>query len=112
MELLSSLVMRRQGANDLAKPAGSGESGCGILVPRPHSLEIGKPVNGWRGGICTATGQFQSDGRPPRRADLDPPLQIPRLLPNLMLIDAVDGHFRCGWSKRNHTARPAATRPA
>jgi hypothetical protein len=36
----------------------------------------------------------QSDGRPPRRADLDPPLQIPRLLPNLMLIDAVDGHFR------------------
>jgi hypothetical protein len=37
---------------------------------------------------------LQSDGRPPRRADLDPPLQIPRLLPNLMLIDAVDGHFQ------------------
>ena len=37
---------------------------------------------------------LQREGRPPSRADLDPPLQIPRLLPNLMLIDAVDGHFR------------------
>jgi hypothetical protein len=37
---------------------------------------------------------LQSDGRPPCRADLDPPLQIPRLLPNLMLIDAIDGHFQ------------------
>jgi hypothetical protein len=36
----------------------------------------------------------QSEGRPPSRADLDPPLQIPRLLPNLMLIDATDGHFQ------------------
>jgi hypothetical protein len=36
----------------------------------------------------------QSEGRPPRRADLDPPLKIPRLLPNLMLIDAIGGYFR------------------
>ncbi len=36
----------------------------------------------------------QRDGRPPSRADLDPPTQIPRLAPNLMLFDIVDGYFR------------------
>jgi hypothetical protein len=34
------------------------------------------------------------DGRLPSRADIDPPLRIPRLLPNLMLIDTIGGHFR------------------
>lgn len=34
------------------------------------------------------------DGHPPRRADLDPPTQIPRLAPNLMMFDIVDGYFR------------------
>jgi hypothetical protein len=35
-----------------------------------------------------------SDGRPPSRADLDPPLQIPKLLPNLFLMELVDAYFR------------------
>ena len=34
------------------------------------------------------------DGRPPSRADIDPPLDIPRLLPNLILYDRVDNDFR------------------
>lgn len=34
------------------------------------------------------------DGQPPSRADIDPPLQIPRLLPNLFLMDLIDGYFR------------------
>ncbi|MDB5397554.1 MAG: hypothetical protein JWM91_5060 [Rhodospirillales bacterium] len=33
-------------------------------------------------------------GRPPSRADIDPPLQIPRLLPNLFLMELVGSHFR------------------
>jgi hypothetical protein len=33
-------------------------------------------------------------GRPPSRADIDPPLDIPKLLPNVMLVDLVGGHFR------------------
>jgi len=34
------------------------------------------------------------DGRPPSRAQIDPPLDLPRLLPNLILYDRVDGDFR------------------
>jgi hypothetical protein len=34
------------------------------------------------------------DGRPPARANIDPPLHVPRLLPNVMLIDFVGGRFR------------------
>jgi len=34
------------------------------------------------------------DGRPPSRAEIDPPLDLPRLLPNLILYDRVDGDFR------------------
>ncbi len=34
------------------------------------------------------------DGRPPSRADIDPPCDVPRLLPNVMLVDFADGHFR------------------
>jgi len=34
------------------------------------------------------------DGRPPARADIDPPLHVPKLLPNVMLIDFVGGRFR------------------
>src|SRR5208283_4153984 len=34
------------------------------------------------------------DGRPPTRAEIAPPLEIPRLLPNLMLIDIEDEGFR------------------
>jgi hypothetical protein len=30
----------------------------------------------------------------PRRRDLDPPLEIPRLLPHLLLAERVDGRFR------------------
>lgn len=36
----------------------------------------------------------QHDGRPPSRTDLDPPTQIPRLAPYLMMFDKVDGYFR------------------
>jgi hypothetical protein len=34
------------------------------------------------------------DGRAPSRADIDPPLDLPRLLPNLLLLDWIDGAFR------------------
>jgi hypothetical protein len=34
------------------------------------------------------------DGRPPARADIDPPFHIPKLLPNIMLVDFADGQFR------------------
>ena len=34
------------------------------------------------------------DGRPPSRADVDPVFEIPRLLPNLFLLDVVDETFR------------------
>ena len=34
------------------------------------------------------------DGRPPSRADIDPPLEIPRLLPNLLLYDRPERYFR------------------
>jgi hypothetical protein len=34
------------------------------------------------------------DGKPPSRADLDPPVQIPALLPNLFLMELVDAYFR------------------
>jgi hypothetical protein len=34
------------------------------------------------------------DGLPPSRADLDPPLQIPELLPNLFLMELTGTHFR------------------
>jgi len=30
----------------------------------------------------------------PRRRDLDPPLEIPRLLPHLLLVERADGRFR------------------
>lgn len=35
-----------------------------------------------------------ADGRPPTRADIDPPIDIPKLLPNLIIFDRADGHFR------------------
>ena len=35
-----------------------------------------------------------ADGHPPSRADIDPPIDIPKLLPNLIIFDRVDGHFR------------------
>ena len=34
--------------------------------------------------------------RPPARADIDPPVEIPSLLPNLMLIDIEETGFRVG----------------
>jgi hypothetical protein len=34
------------------------------------------------------------DSRPPGRAEIDPPLDHPQLLPNLILYDRVDGDFR------------------
>jgi hypothetical protein len=34
------------------------------------------------------------DERPPSRKDLDPPLEIPRLLPNLMLLEPTDAGYR------------------
>ncbi|HEX4506609.1 MAG TPA: PAS domain-containing protein [Alphaproteobacteria bacterium] len=40
----------------------------------------------WRG--CHADGQL------PSRADIDPPIDIPKLLPNLIIFDRIDGHFR------------------
>jgi hypothetical protein len=33
------------------------------------------------------------DGRPPARADIDPVTEIPRLVANMMIIDAVDDDF-------------------
>jgi len=32
------------------------------------------------------------DGRPPTRAELDPPVEVPRLIGRIMLIDVVDGN--------------------
>lgn len=34
------------------------------------------------------------DGVAPTRADIDPPIDIPKLLPNIIIFDRVDGHFR------------------
>lgn len=34
------------------------------------------------------------DGVAPSRADIDPPIDIPRLLPNIIIFDRVDGYFR------------------
>ncbi len=34
------------------------------------------------------------DGRPPSRADIDPPVDLPQLLPNLLLLDRIDESFR------------------
>jgi hypothetical protein len=34
------------------------------------------------------------EGRPPGRADIDPPIDVPRLIPNVMLIDVVDTRLR------------------
>jgi hypothetical protein len=34
------------------------------------------------------------DGRPPSRAEIDPPIDIPKLLPNIIIYDRIDGHFR------------------
>ena len=34
------------------------------------------------------------DGVAPSRADIDPPLDIPKLLPNIIIFDRIDGHFR------------------
>jgi hypothetical protein len=34
------------------------------------------------------------DNRPPTRADLDPPLEIPRLLPNIYIMDMIEEGFR------------------
>jgi len=34
------------------------------------------------------------DGVAPGRADIDPPMDIPKLLPNIIIFDRVDGHFR------------------
>jgi hypothetical protein len=34
------------------------------------------------------------DGHPPSRADIDPPLEIPALLPNLMLVDVTPAGLR------------------
>jgi hypothetical protein len=32
------------------------------------------------------------DGRPPTRRELDPPIEVPRLIANVMLIDVIDGN--------------------
>ena len=34
------------------------------------------------------------DGIAPGRADIDPPFDIPKLLPNIVIFDRVDGNFR------------------
>ncbi len=34
------------------------------------------------------------DGLAPTRADIDPPVEVPRLIPNVMLIDIVEARFR------------------
>ncbi len=34
------------------------------------------------------------DGRAPGRGDIDPPIEVPALIPNIMLVDVVDGRFR------------------
>ena len=33
-------------------------------------------------------------GRPPARRDIDPPVDVPHLIANMMLIDITDGRFR------------------
>jgi len=45
------------------------------------------------------------DGRPPSRANIDPPTEIPGLLPNLMLIDVEAGGFRLRLSGSEITRR-------
>lgn len=36
----------------------------------------------------------QVDGHAPSRAEIDPPVDIPKLLPNLIIYDRLDGDFR------------------
>jgi len=50
------------------------------------------------------------DGRPPSRADIDPPLEIPRLLANLMLIDIEPTGFRSRLSGSELTRRAGIDR--
>lgn len=70
------------------------ESDCGILILRSHSRKSSPGERmAWR-ELYSYWHGLQSEGHPPSRADIDPPLQIPRLLPNLMLIDAVNGDFQ------------------
>jgi hypothetical protein len=33
-------------------------------------------------------------GRPPTRQEIDPPIDVPRLIANMMLVDFTDGRFR------------------
>lgn len=47
----------------------------------------------WR-DLLTYWRAKRIDGRPPSRADIDPPVEAPDLLPHLMLIDVVPEGFR------------------
>jgi len=60
-----------------------------------NSPDIGNSGNpmAWRDLYAYWRGRHV-DGRPPTRAEIDPPLEIPALLSNLMLIDIEEGGFR------------------
>jgi hypothetical protein len=47
----------------------------------------------WRELYCYWRGRH-IDGRPPSRADIDPPIDIPKLLANLIILDRVGAHCR------------------
>jgi hypothetical protein len=90
---IGALTGRRQGATAQFDHEAA-KSGCGIPVLRSNSRKSSPGERmAWRELYSYWRG-LESQGGPPSRADIDPPLQIPRLLPNLMLIDAIDGRFR------------------
>jgi hypothetical protein len=47
----------------------------------------------WR-GLYQYWRDKHVDGRPPSRGDIDPPLEIPRLIKHLMIVDIRDGAFK------------------
>jgi hypothetical protein len=70
------------------------KSDCGIFTLHSHSRNEDRvTLMAWRELYGYWRGRH-IDGRPPGRADIDPPIDIPRLSPNLIIFDRIEGQFR------------------
>src|SRR5580693_6483338 len=62
-------------------------SGSGGISPAQYGMEPWQELLAyWRGKHV--------DGRPPARRDIDPVIDIPKLVANLMLADVLEGGYR------------------